>query len=55
MAGHHNQGGCSMYNCIDVGLEQIPDHNLYPIIVGSSSDALLYDSGYAKSCVVCSK
>ena len=61
MAGAHSQEGCTMYNCIDVSLEQIPGsggnqngHQLYTIDT-HSSQFLPYDSGYALSCAVCSK
>jgi len=60
MAGHYNQEGSSMYNCIDEHLEQIKGtgggqggHRLYTIYVTGSY--IPYDSGYAMSCVMCTK
>jgi len=62
MAGHYTQEAASMYNCVDVSLEQIPGtgslngwHLLHPTNAATSSDSLPYDGGYAMSCVVCSK
>ena len=60
MAGHHNQEGSTMYNCIDDNLEQIKGtgseqggHWLYTIYTTGSY--IPYDSGYALTCVVCTK
>ena len=59
MAGHYNQEGSSMYNCIDEHLEQIQGtggaqggHQLYTIYVTGS---YVPTDGYALSCVVCTK
>ena len=59
MAGHYNQEGSSMYNCIDESVEQIKGtagvqggHNLYTIYVTGS---YIPYSGYALTCVVCTK
>ena len=59
MAGHYNQEGSSMYNCIDEHLEQIRGtgsvetiHLLYTVRTSGSN--VPYD-GYALSCVVCTK
>ena len=59
MAGHYNQEGSSMYNCIDEHLEQIQGtggdqggHRLYTIYVTGS---YVPTDGYALSCVVCTK
>ena len=61
MAGRHSHAGSSMYNCIDKHLQQISGsgsdnggHQLYTIYA-SSSQFLPYDSGYAMTCVVCTK
>ncbi|XP_065908933.1 uncharacterized protein [Dysidea avara] len=60
MAGHNSHKGSSMFNCIDISLEQIPgtggddsSHQLYPIYAASSQ--LPRDGSYALTCVVCSK
>ena len=60
MAGHYSHKGGSMYYCIDENLEQVPGSG------GSDNIQLFYtvrtigsyipnDSGYAMSCVVCTK
>ena len=61
IAGHYNQERSSMYNCVDVTLQQIPGssadntgHQLYTIYAASSQFTPRYSS-YALSCVVCSK
>ena len=62
MVGDDGEEGSSMYDCIDVSLEQIPGtggdrgwHHLFPVRVGTSSDSLPYDYSYAMTCAVCSK
>ena len=59
MAGHYNQEGSSMYNCIDENLEQIRGtgssqsiHLLYTVYATGS---YVPHDGYALSCVVCTK
>ena len=61
MAGHYNQEGSSMYNCIDASVEQIRSsggdhggHQLYTIY-SVSGQFLPYISGYAMTCVLCTK
>ena len=61
MAGRFNHAGSSMYNCIDKHLQQISGsggdhggHQLYTIYA-DSGHFLPYDSGYAMTCVVCTK
>ena len=62
MVGDDSEEGSSMYDCIDVSLEQIPGtgsdqgwHHLWPVRLGSSSDSLPYDGSNAMTCAVCSK
>ena len=59
MAGATGLEGSSMFNCINVDLEQIPGtggdrgwHHLCPTYVAPSYDST---PSYAMSCVVCSK
>jgi len=62
MVGNDAEEGSSMFNCIDISLEQIPGtgtdrgwHYLFPVRVGSSSDSLPQTGSNAMTCVVCSK
>ena len=61
MAGRHNHAGSSMYTCIDKAVEQISGsggdhggHQMYTIYA-FSGHFLPYISGYAMTCVVCTK
>ena len=60
MAGNHGHAGGSMYDCIDEHLEQVQGsgsaedvHLLY--LVYAYGPHVPTDSGYAMSCVVCTK
>ena len=62
MVGNDVEEGGSMYDCIDISLEQIPGtgsdqgwHQLWPVYVGSSADSLPRDNSYAMTCAICSK
>ena len=59
MAGHYNQEGGSMYECIDEHLEQVTgtgsgeaSHFLYTVY---ATGTRVPSDGYALSCVVCTK
>ena len=61
MAGRYNHAGSSMYTCIDKAVEQISGsggdhggHQMYTIYA-ASGQFLPYISGYAITCVVCTK
>ena len=59
MAGHSGYHGGSMYYCIDENLEQIKgtggNHNGYDLYIVYAHGPYIPTTGYALTCVVCTK